>query len=209
MVDFELSGLSTMGNRDRLKQILCEKSLTTGDFVLASGAKTNYYLDAKPTLLDPEGLSCAATLFWGELTALQEISGKFPQAVGGPSTGANPIVAAMVALSFWRGGPLLSGFYVREEAKTHGTMKQVEGYEGKPGAPVVIVDDVCTKGGSASQAIEQAKRSGWEVIGYICLVDRQEGGRQKVEKTCPFRAIFTAPELLAASEETSLRVQAS
>jgi orotate phosphoribosyltransferase len=199
-----------MSERERLKQILCEKSLTTGDFKLASGARTTYYLDAKPTILDPEGLSCALSLFWDELVALQEISGKFPKAVGGPSTGANPIVAALVALSFWKGGPFLSGFYIREEAKTHGTMKQVEGYEGKPGDPVVIVDDVCTKGGSASHAIEQARRQGWEVIGYICLADRQEGGEDRIEKhNCPFRAIFTARELLAASEETSLHSRAS
>ena len=93
------------------------------------------------------------------------------------------------------------GFYVRPETKSHGTRKQVEGYTGSPGDPVVIVDDVCTKGNSTIKAIEQAREKGWEVIAAICLVDREEGAKEQIEKQyCPFHAIFIARELLAALE---------
>ena len=118
--------------------------------------------------------------------------------------GADPIVAVVAALSHQSGGPLVSGFIVRKEAKEHGTRHFLEGYQGKRGDPVVIIDDVCTTGGSTLQAITRAQAAGFQVIAAICLVDREEGGREKIEELCPFHAIFTARELLTFLEVKSL-----
>jgi len=191
-----------MEQRNRLKQILAEKSVGRGDFTLASGKKSSFYVDAKMTTLDPEGITYVADLVWQHLQSLPT----FPKAIGGLATGADPIVAEVVALSFRRGGPSVYGFYVREEAKGHGTRKSVEGYAGVHGDPVVIVDDVCTTGGSAIKAIERAKENGWKVVATICLVDREEGGREAIERYCPFDALFTADELLTARDELLQKV---
>ena len=197
VIDSPLLSRGSMGYQERLKQILCEKSIKRGDFVLASGQRSNYYIDAKLTTLAPEGLFCTTMVLWEKLKSLK----MFPKAIGGLATGADPIVAEVTALSFRESGPLVYGFYVRPETKSHGTKKRVEGYEGSPGDPVVIVDDVCTKGNSAITAIQEAHEKGWEVIAAICLVDREEGAMENIEKHCPFHAIFTASELLAEKEK--------
>ena len=112
--------------------------------------------------------------------------------------GADPIVAVVAALSHQQGGPPISGFLVRKEPKKHGTQQYIEGWRGAAGDPVVIVDDVCTTGGSTIKAIEQAQAAGYNVVAAICLVDREEGGREAIEKLCPFYSLFTARELLKA-----------
>jgi orotate phosphoribosyltransferase len=186
--------------RERLKQILCEKSLKRGEFVLSSGKKSDYYLDARLTTLDAEGALCTGMAF---LEVLRKVNPQ-PKAVGGPTLGADPIVAVVAALSHQQAQtsklPPISAFIVRKETKQHGTQQLIEGWRGKPGDPVVIVEDTCTTGGSLIKAIDQARTAGWNVIAAVCLVDREEGGREAVEKHCPFHALFTARELLRASE---------
>ena len=195
-----------MQYRDRLKELLCQKSLTRGEtFVLTSGKTSNYYIDAKPTTLDPEG----AFLTGMAILDLLKTTTPYPKAIGGLTLGADPIVPVVAALSHQQGGPPIAGFIVRKEPKKHGTQQYIEGWQGQPGDPVVIVDDVCTTGGSTLKAIEQAQRTGYRVVAAICLVDREEGGREAIEKHCPFYPLFTARELLAAVEEISLRGRTS
>ena len=185
--------------RERLKEILIEKSVKRGEFVLSSGKKSNYYLDARLTTLDAEGAFCTG------MAVLEVVRGLKPQpkAIGGPTLGADPIVAVVAALSHQQGGPPISAFIVRKEAKQHGTQQLIEGWRGQPGDPVVIAEDTCTTGGSLIRAIEQVTAAGMKVIAAICLVDREEGGREAIEKHCPFYALFTARELLAALEQNT------
>jgi orotate phosphoribosyltransferase len=184
--------------RERLKQIFCERSVKRGEFVLSSGKRSNYYLDARLTTLDAEGAFCTGMAVLEVLKALRP----YPKAIGGPTLGADPIVAVVAALSHQQAqqghGSPVSAFIVRKEAKQHGTQQLIEGWRGSPGDPVVIAEDTCTTGGSLIKAIEQAKAAGMNVIAAICLVDREEGGREAIEKHCPFYALFTARELLAA-----------
>lgn len=189
-----------MPHRERLKQILCEKSVTRGEFILSSGRKSDYYLDARRTTLDAEGAYCTGMAMLELIATLRPR----PKAIGGPTLGADPIVAVVAALSAQQaraGGPApLSAFIVRKEAKPHGMQQLIEGWRpAAPGEPVVMVEDTCTTGGSLLRAIEQAEAAGMQVIAAICLVDREEGGRAAIEKRCPFYALFTARELLAAS----------
>ena len=194
-----------MQYRERLKQILCEKSIKRGNFVLSSGKTSDYYMDARLTTLDAEGALCTGMAVLEVLKTLQP----YPKAIGGLTLGADPLVAVVAAVSYQQGGPPVAGFLVRKEPKKHGTQQYLEGWQGQSGDPVVIVDDVCTTGGSTLKAIEQAQQAGFRVIAAICLVDREEGGREAIEKHCPFYALFTARELLAEIEETSLRDRAS
>jgi len=190
-----------MDYRSRLKQILREKSVKRGEFILSSGKKSDYYLDARLTTLDAEGALCTG------MAVLEVVRGLKPQpkAIGGPTLGADPIVAVVAALSHQQAQtsklPPIAAFIVRKETKQHGTQQLIEGW--RPGAPgddpVVIVEDTCTTGSSLIRAIDQATAAGMKVIAAICLVDREEGGREAVEKRCPFHALFTARELLANS----------
>ena len=188
-----------MDYRARLKQILIEKSLKRGEFILSSGKKSNYYLDARLTTLDAEGGYCTGMAV---LELVRTLTPQ-PKAIGGPTLGADPIVAVVAALSHQQTQsgklPPIAAFIVRKELKQHGTQQLIEGWSGQPGDPVVMVEDTCTTGGSLIKAINQATAAGMKVIAAVCLVDREEGGRQAIEKYCPFHALFTARELLAAS----------
>lgn len=183
-----------MRYRERLKGILCEKSVRKGQFVLSSGKKSNYYLDCRLTTLDAEGAFYTGMVVLEVLKTLKP----YPKAIGGLTLGADPILAVVAALSHQQGGPPVAAFIVRKEPKKHGTQQYIEGFHGVAGDPVVIIDDVCTTGGSTLKAIEQAKAAGMKVIAAICLVDREEGGREAIEQHCPFYALFTARDLLAA-----------
>jgi orotate phosphoribosyltransferase len=175
--------------REALLQLLAQKSFRLGEFTLSSGTTSDYYIDCRTTTLDARGAQLVGQVF------LQEIRtrGWKPRAVGGLTLGADPIVAAVVLTS-----GELSGFLVRKAEKQHGTGQRIEGFREK-GAPVVIVDDVCTTGASTVQAIEAAREFGFSVVGVVCLVEREEaGGRPNVEKAAspaPFISIFTAKQV--------------
>lgn len=174
-----------------LRHIIREKSLRTGDFTLVSGKKSSYYLDCRMTTLDPRG-----ALLIGRLV-LERIEKEKIQAdaIGGLTMGADPIVTAVAVVSALEGRPL-SAFIVRKEAKGHGARRSIEGYDGKPGSRVIVVDDVCTTGGSILTAADKAEEAGYKVVAAFCVVDREEGGTEIVAGKYPFYALFTAKELL-------------
>jgi orotate phosphoribosyltransferase len=210
-------------NRTALLNLIATLSFKLGDFTLASGKKSDYYIDCRTTTLHAEG---------GRLSGLvlyDLIRQHMPQAeaVGGLTMGADPLVSNTASASAWDladqteilelsrtlgldsdlgdEGPapvptLIHGFLVRKAEKTHGTGRKIEGFL-SPGARVVIVDDVCTTGGSTITAIEAAREAGMHVAGVLCLVDREQGGRANIEAVCngaPFISVFTATEVRAA-----------
>jgi orotate phosphoribosyltransferase len=181
-----------MSHREKLANLLRTKSLVRGEFTLSSGKKSNYYMDCKLTTLDPEG---ALLTGYCILELLDEMGVK-PDAIGGLSMGADPLVTAAGVVSAIEKRPL-PGFLVRKKAKEHGRQKQLEGMENPRGKKVVIVDEVCTTGGSTQEAIEAAEREGCEVVAVISLVDREEGGSEMLRAKYNYRSIFTARELLA------------
>ncbi len=175
--------------RAKLLQVLAEKSFRLGQFKLSSGGTSDYYIDCRITTLDALGSRLTGEVFWQEIQA----RGWRPQAIGGLTMGADPIVSAVAVVS-----GQVHGFLVRKAEKQHGTGQRIEGFRQK-GARVVIVDDVCTTGASTIQAIEAARQFGFDVVGVMCLVEREEaGGRSNVEKAAapaPFVALFTANDV--------------
>ena len=138
-----------MDSRERLKQILLRRCLKVGRFRLASGRRSHYYLDLKQATLKAEGAYLCALLILEELRRRQVSAA----AIGGLSLGADPIVAAVAAVSFVHRSRFdpIDAFIVRKRPKSHGTRRYLEGYQGPEGSPVVVVDDVCTTGGSAKR----------------------------------------------------------
>ena len=154
--------------RARLKQILIAKSLLHGDFTLASKESSNIYIDARPTTLDPEGLSLVSEIFFQEMTKYNGI-----EVVGCPwSVGAGPIVGCMVSKSSEK-GKTLRGLMVRKERKTYGTGKIVE-WEARLGSKVIMVEDIVNTGESVLTSIRLAEKEGAKVQAVFCLVDRGE-----------------------------------
>jgi orotate phosphoribosyltransferase len=191
-------------HRQRLAHLLRAKSLVRGEFTLSSGKKSNYYLDCKLTTLDPEGALLAG---YSILETLDEMGLK-PDAIGGLSIGADPLVTAATVVSAIENRPL-PGFLVRKEAKKHGRQRQIEGLENLQGRKVVIVDEVCTTGGSTQEAIDAAEREGSRVVAVISLVDREEGGSDALRTKYNYRSIFTARELLAEAPKPGVASSAS
>src|SRR6266581_9572839 len=187
--------------RQELLRLLAAKSFRLGDFKLSSGGTSDYYLDCRTTTLDARGARLTGQVFLDEIRA----RGWNAQAIGGLTLGADPIVVAAAVTS-----GTVHGFLVRKAEKQHGTGQRIEGFREK-GARVVIVDDVCTTGASTVQAIEAAREFGFEIVGVMCLVEREEaGGRANVEKAAapaPFVAVFAASEVrrehLAVSSQPS------
>ena len=183
-----------MNPRDRLKEILVDRSVRLGDFTLASGARSSYYVDARRTTMSAEGQHLTGPVCW---TALQE-SGLEPTHVGGLTMGADPVTYALARESFEQGRPL-DGFSVRKEPKGHGTGQQIEG--GLPeNARCLVIEDSMTTGGSALKAIQVLEGFGATVVGVLTLVDREEGGRERLEEAgYPLVRVYSGPELLAAA----------
>jgi len=172
----------------KLKEKLFEKAIKFGDFTLASGQKSTYYINGKMATLDSEGLNLISEVM------LDMIEGLECDAVGGPTLGADPMIGGMIALAHNRGRKL-TGFIVRKEAKGHGTQKLIEGPL-ESGMKTVIIEDVATTGGSANKAIEAVKAFGCEVVKVFVIVDREQGATEFFEKiNMPFEAIFTKTEL--------------
>jgi orotate phosphoribosyltransferase len=175
--------------RQKLLTTLAHKSFQLGDFKLSSGGTSDYYIDCRTTTLDAKGSRLTGEVF------LEEIRnrGWKAQAIGGLTMGADPIVVAVSVVS-----GEFDGFLVRKAEKQHGTGQRIEGFRQK-GARVVIVDDVCTTGASTIQAVEAAREFGFEIVGVMCLVEREEAkGRPSVEKAAApaqFVSIFTANDV--------------
>jgi len=178
-------------SRQDLLRLLASKSFRLGEFKLSSGGTSDYYIDCRTTTLDAKGSRLTGEVFLDEIRKREWK----PQAIGGLTMGADPIVVAVSVIS-----GELNGFLVRKAEKQHGTGQRIEGFREK-GARVVIVDDVCTTGASTVQAIEAAREFGFQVVGAMCLVEREEAkGRPNVEKAAapaPFVSIFTARDIRA------------
>lgn len=162
-------------DRDQLADLLRTNSIRTGDFVLASGRRSGYYVDGRRTTMSGAGQLLIGRL---GLTAL-DAHGWSPSAVGGLTLGADPVAYA-IAHAAADAGRELDAFTVRKEAKPHGAGRQVEGPI-EPGDPVVVIEDVITSGASALRAIDVLEAFGASVLGVLCVVDREEGGRAAIE----------------------------
>jgi orotate phosphoribosyltransferase len=175
--------------RKELLQLLARKSFRLGEFKLSSGGTSDYYIDCRITTLDARGAQLVGQVFLDEI---REQSWQ-ANAIGGLTMGADPIVVAVAVTS-----GTLNGFLVRKAEKQHGTGQRIEGFREK-GAKVVIVDDVCTTGSSTVQAIEASREFGFEVVGAMCLVEREDAkGRPSVETAvapAKFISIFTANDV--------------
>ncbi len=177
--------------------MLCEKSFKyskTPTFKLASGKMSSFYVNCKPTVLSPRGMSLTGHLVFDEIKGI-DIDG-----VGGLTFGADPIAVATAFVSGIKKEPI-NAFSIRKDQKDHGIIKWVEGDIKKNGR-VVIVEDVVTTGGSTIKAIERAREEGLDVIKVVTLVDRQEGGAENIIKHVKdFSAIVTRDELIEEWEK--------
>jgi orotate phosphoribosyltransferase len=213
-------------NRTSLLNLIATHSFKLGDFTLASGQKSDYYIDCRITTLHAEGGRLSGLVLYDLIRQLPNAD--TIEAVGGLTMGADPLVSNTASASAWavhdhaelaalipnedldqdlgedaaEAPTLIHGFLVRKAEKTHGTGRRVEGFL-RPGARVVIVDDVCTTGGSTITAIDSAREAGMHVVAVLCLVDREQGGRAKIETalndlSVPFLSAFTANDVRAA-----------
>ncbi len=172
--------------------LLASRSARLGEFTLASGARSNLYIDARMTAMSPEGLALIGPLGLAEL----EAADWNPDSVGGLTLGADPVSYAISYASALAGKPIRA-FTVRKEPKTHGTGKLIEGPFVTTDR-VVVIEDVITSGGSALRAIGTVQNAGATVVGVLSLVDRQEGGRERIEaEGCMVRSLATAAEIIA------------
>jgi orotate phosphoribosyltransferase len=193
--------MAIQSHSQQLLALLARTSFRLGQFKLSSGATSDYYIDCRTTTLHAEGgrLTGLAVLDLLEQNAIEA------EAVGGLTLGADPIVSNVATASAYRAqsnpaAPLLHGFLVRKAEKAHGTGRRIEGFC-RPGARVVIVDDVCTTGASTVNAIETAREADMSVAAVVCIVEREEAnGRPAVEAAAqgaPFLSLFTATEVRA------------
>lgn len=164
-----------MNDQESLAALLRERSISHGDFQLASGQRSRYYIDARKTTMSAQGQLLVGRL---GLAAIRT-AGWAPTAVGGLTLGADPIAYAIARASADR-PPLIDAFSVRKAVKAHGTGRRIEG-NFIAGSPVVVLEDVITSGGSALQAIEVVRSEGGQVLGVLALVDREQGGRAAIE----------------------------
>ena len=183
----------TGADRQRLIQIIKERSVETGrEFKLASGRISDFYCNLKPTMLDPEGAHLLGHLIAEALDSSQA------QMIGGLEMGAVPLATAAAAASFARGKPL-PAFFVRKQAKDHGTQNLIDGLQrgdSLAGRRVVILEDVTTTGGSSMKAVDVVRAAGAIVAEVLTIVDRLEGAGATFKAAgVPFRALVTAAEL--------------
>ncbi len=170
--------------RLRLKTLIEERCIKFGPYTLSSGEKSTYYYDLKSILLDGKALILLGDLLLEELSKFSPS----PKSVGGLEAGAISIVSAVTIRSYnkYTGG--VKGFFVRKEPKTHGSQKKIEG---NLETPVVILDDVMTKGGSIKQAIDAVNVEGFNVAGVVCVIDREDPANLLKQNNIKYSALFT------------------
>jgi len=178
--------------KQRLIDIILEKSFKYSEdplFTLASGRKSPFYFNCKPTTLNPEGMNLIGSLL-ADMLADADVT-----ASGGLTLGADPLAAALAVISYQKGKPI-KAFIVRKDVKGHGTRSALEG-DVQAGERVVILDDVITTGGSTINAIERAREAGLIIDRVIALIDREEGGRANIEAYVPrVDAVLTRTEIM-------------
>ena len=177
-----------------LKAMLIRSSVRFGNFTLVSGEKSDVYVDCKLTTYTPEAMPLVGRLMLRKFAE----RGWRPEAVGGLTLGADPIAFAIARESLAE-SKSVRAFVIRKEPKKHGMERFIEGLDNPQGLSVVVLDDVCTKGGSTLQAIEKAQQAGMHVLGAVCLVDREMGARELLEGQhgCPFDSILKLSDLRA------------
>lgn len=177
-----------MTDRDRLRDLLRARAIKTGDFTLASGRKSSYYADCRLATLWPESAFLVGKLMH------ERLAGRGLAAVGGPALAAVPVVSAIAIASHLAGSPL-PAFVVRKEAKQHGTTQLIEG-PFPTGERVAVVDDTLTTGGSLFHAIEAVEAAGTTVGLVMTILDRQEGGAEKIRlRGYEYESLFTISDL--------------
>ena len=173
-----------------LVALLQARSVRFGDFVLASGAHSSYYIDCRLTTMSAHGQILIGRLGLAAVRA----AGWLPRSVGGLTMGADPVSYAIAAASANDAAPI-DAFSVRKEAKLHGTGRLIEG-NFEAGDAVVVIEDVITSGGSALTAVAALRAAGATVLGVLAVVDRDAGGRAKIEaEGLPVVALISAREL--------------
>jgi orotate phosphoribosyltransferase len=187
--------LSKSASRARLAEIIRKRSFGRGEITLASGRKSDFYFNLKPTMCDPEGAALLAELTF---EALKEDRLDY---VGGLEMGAVPLAGALAQLSWLKSRPI-AAFFVRKKPKEHGAKLAVEGLakgETLQGKRIVIVEDVTTTGGSAIKALDAVREAGGEVVLVYTMVDREEGATETFAQAgVTFRALYRASEFLKA-----------
>lgn len=183
-----------MTDREKLKQLLLQKSYRKGTFTLSSGRQSDFYIDGKQTTLSAEGAYLCGKLLFELIKEHPEPIG----AVGGMTLGADPLVTAVSLVSFLEKRPI-PAFIVRKESKKHGTEDYIEGRNNiAPGTCVALVEDVVTTAGTLIKVIDRVEAQGYRVGLVVTIVDRQEGGTETLAtKGYQLRALFTRAELLA------------
>jgi orotate phosphoribosyltransferase len=185
--------LSKSASRARLAEIIRKRSFGRGEITLASGRKSDFYFNLKPTMLDPEGAALLAEL---SFEALKDDNLDY---IGGLEMGAVPIAGSIAQLSWLKGHPI-AAFFVRKKPKEHGARLAVEGLakdETLAGKRVVIVEDVTTTGGSAIKAVDAVRDAGGEIALVFTMVDREEGAAENFAQAgVPFRSLYKASEFL-------------
>jgi orotate phosphoribosyltransferase len=178
--------------RERLLELLRALSFQEREVVLASGQRSNFYIDCRRVSLDAEGHFLIGQL----LRAVIDVVAPEARAIGGMTLGADPLVSATSTISFMAGRPL-DGFLVRKEAKGHGTGQYLEtGGRLAAGTASVIVEDTVTTGGSLLRALERARDAGLRPVHALAIVDRLEGGREAIEAQVPLTALYTRKDFL-------------
>ena len=190
--------------KERLAELLLEKSYKEGSFVLTSGKKSDYYFDCKQTALHPEGSYLLGTLFV-EMLKNRDIKG-----VGGMTLGADPLVSSVTVMSqvMSQKDPEirpLAGFIVRKKAKGHGTGQYLEGLANfSRGDRVVLLEDVVTTGGTLVTTCERVRDEGLEIAAVCCVLDREEGGSEILaEAGYKLESIYTRRDLLSSGGRAS------
>jgi orotate phosphoribosyltransferase len=174
-------------SRQRLLDLVKSRAFTLGQFTLASGKQSTYYINSKKILFHSESAALLGEALWEQTRDLDV------QAVGGLEVGAIPLTTCCV-LRYHQEGLSMEGFFVRKQPKGHGSQERIEGVL-PPRSRVAILDDVLTTGGSALQAVQEVERAGATVVAVLCIVDRLEGARELFENRYQYRPLFTIRDL--------------
>jgi orotate phosphoribosyltransferase len=169
--------------RRRLLELFKQRAFSLGRFTLASGKESSYYINSKKAIFHSQAVALLGELLWQATKDLNI------QAMGGLEVGAIPMAAA-AAMRYHQEGRRLEGFFVRKQAKAHGSQERIEGVL-EPGMRVAMVDDVLTTGGSVLQAITEVEKRGAVIVAVICIVDRLEGARELLAPRYAYAPIFT------------------